>query len=228
MKNLSVLLLLLLTIFTWSCTLDNKEVNPVITEPPFSILISSDTLISGSFLGIEIAAPAESVYQHIQSLPESEKIHYINTVGNFATNFTNLQKRLPLYSYFWLDEAIGTDSGVQVSLENGKVTSIYLGNGKSLAQWPNKVKNDTSLRIGDSAEILYSKLAKIKTNNEFTKKFERILLLTKNLSTAYDPEMTHLPQWYFAHEIAAKQIEEVQIYFKAGLVSYMVVNRYRN
>lgn len=228
MKNSSILIIILLTIFTWSCTLDIKEVDPVITEPPFSILISSDTLTSGRFLGLEVAAPAQAVYQQIQRLPASENVNYLNIVGNFATHFTDLKNRLPLYSYFWLDEAVGTDSGVQVNLENGKVTHIYLGSGKSLAQWPNKGKQDASLRIGDSAENLYAKLAKIKTNTDYAKKFEKILLLTKNLSTAYDPAMTQSPQWYFAHQVANNQLEEVQLYFKSGLVAYIVVNRYQS
>ncbi len=228
MKKLSVKILLLLTVGTWSCTLDNNQVEPTITEPPFTTLISSDTIVSGSFLGIAIASHATDVYQHIQSLPDTEKVAYINIVSNFATNFADLQKRLPLYSYFWLDEAVGTDTGVQVNLEDGNVTSIFLGSGKSLSQWPTNANSDSSLRLGDNAAVLYDKLVKIKANKDYTKKFERILLLTKNLSTAYDTEMTQSPQWYFAHEIAPNKIEEVKIYFKAGLVSYMVVNRYGN
>ena len=229
MKNWCVGSLVALALLMFGCSLDNSNlVEPVIIDPPSLTIISSDTLVSGQYLGIVIGGKAELIYQEIQKLPVLNPVNLINIVGNFVTDFPGLQERLPLYSYFWLDESAGTDSGVQVSLEGGKVTSIFLSSGKALSQWPSNANSDASLRVGDMAGTLYAKLAKIKSNQAYSKKFERVMLLTKNLSLAFDPETALSPQWYFAYKTADNLLEEVQVNFKNGVAVSIVVNKYQN
>ena len=229
MKNTIFTTLLLLTLFNAGCQFDDSQPDPVtIVDPPFATLIGRDSITSGNYLGIGINKSAEEIYTAIQDFGEKKDITHVNIVSNFSVNLTELEGRIPLYDYILFDESKGTDSGVQVTLVAGKVKSIYLNSGKSLSQWPSNATVESSVGIGDQAADIYQKLIKIRNKGTYANKFERLLLLSKSLSTSYDVLMVRSPQWYFVNRTGADLWEEIKIHFKEGKVSYIEVNRYRD
>jgi hypothetical protein len=229
MKNITLIILLLLTICQAGCNFIDSQPDPItIVDPPFSTLIGRDSITTGHYLGIGINESAEKIYEAAQALGKTKDITHINIVSNFSVNLADLQGRIPLYDYILFDEAKGTDSGVQVTFEAGKVKSIYLNSGKSLTQWPSNAPAETLLRVGDQAGDIYQKLVKIRDKGTSANKFERLLLLTKSLSTSYDVLMARSPQWYFVNRTGAGLWEEIKIHFKDGKAAYIEVNRYRN
>jgi len=228
MKNILTGTLLLLTFLLASCQLDDTPdpTEPII-EPRFSTLIERDTISSGSYLGINISEKAETIYTSIQSLKSSNDVSYVNLVSNISSDITKLSNRLPLYQSILLDQKEGTDSGVQITVETGKVKSIYLNSGKTLTQWPEKSDSKSSVRTGDQAVELYQKLVNIRNKGTYARKFERISLPTKDLSLSFDPVMAQLPQWYFAYQTGPDLWELVQMYLKDGKLDHIVVERYK-
>ncbi|TDE11982.1 hypothetical protein [Dyadobacter psychrotolerans] len=229
MKNITAAILLFLVLTGSSCQLDNLQPDPIIiVDPPFATLIGKDSITSGNYLGIGINEEAQKIYSATQSLGQTDSITHINIVSNFSVNLADLQGRIPLYDYIVFDEAKGTDSGVQLSFESGKVKSIYLNSGKSIKQWPSNSTVELSVRIGDRATDVYPKLVKIRNNGTYAHKFERLLLATKTLSTPYDVLMARSPQWYFVRRTGAGLWELIKIHFKDGKVLYIEVDKYRN
>ncbi|MCF0054996.1 hypothetical protein [Dyadobacter sp. CY356] len=228
MKKVTTGFLFAVIITAVGCQMDipNENVEPIVDPPPI-VVISRDSISSGNYLGLAIDEKAENVYSAVQSLQKSKGVTYLNVVSNFSTQFTDLQNRLALYQYILLDESEGTDSGVQINLESGKVKSIYLNSGKQLTQWPEKLSDQSSVRVGDLAGQLYEKFVNIQSKNQYAPKFERILLATKDISLPYDPFMAKSPQWYFAYTVSADVHEMVQINFRDGRVSHLIVERYK-
>ena len=148
-------------------------------------------------------------------------------MSNVVTEVSQLKNRLPLYSYILLDQSKGTDSGVQITLETGKIKNLFLNSGEELSQWPKKENAKSSLRLGDNSEELYEKLIRIRGKSQYAGKFERIMLLTKDLATGFDPGMAQSPQWYFAYTTADGLFEVVNVHLKDGSVAYMTVERYK-
>ena len=217
---------LILTITGCQMDVSRDNVGPIVDPPPI-VIISRDSIASGSYLGLTIDEKAENIYPAVQSLQKSNGVSYLNVVSNFSTEITDLQNRIALYQYIWFDESKGTDSGIQINLESGKVKSIFLNSGKPLTQWPEKLGSESAIFIGDPADKLYGKFVSIRSKSEYASKFERIMLATKDLSTSYDPLMSKSPQWYFAYSVGADVHEMVKINFKGGKVSYLIVERYK-
>lgn len=229
MKNITLTILFLLTILNAGCQFSDSQPEPItIVDPPFATLIGRDSITSGNYLGLGINETAEKIYATTQTLGKTKNITHINVVSNFSMNLTDLQGRIPLYDYILFDQTKGTDSGVQVTFETGKVKSIYLNSGKSLNQWPSNSTAESSVRIGDQATDIYQKLIKIRDKGTYANKFERLLLLSKSLSTSYDVLMARSPQWYFVNRTGADLWEEIKIHLKDGKVAYIEVNRYRD
>jgi len=166
----------------------------------------------------------ENIYAAIQALTKTEKVTYVNVVGNVFNNLSQLENRIPLYQSVYLDEMVGTESGAQIAFENYKVKSIYLNSGKELTQWPSNLK--TAISIGDDISLLFGKLDQIRKNPTYANKFERISLFTKNLDTAYDPIMTQSSQWYFAYAISPGKMDEVKLHFSSGKLVKINVNHH--
>lgn len=217
---------LILTAVGCQMDLSPDNTQPIVDPPPI-VVISRDTISSGDYLGLAIDADAENVYSAVQALQKSNGVSYLNIVSNFSTEIADLQSRLALYNYILLDESKGTDSGVQITVESGKVKSIYLNSGKKLTQWPEKLGAESAVNVGDLAEKLYGKFVNIRSKNQYTPKFERILLATKDVSLSYDPLMAKSPQWYFVYTVGSDVHESVQINFKGGKVSSINVERYK-
>ena len=211
-----------------SCRLGGADENitPIIDPNPL-ILVERDSISAGGYLGIQINENAKESYTTIQSLLKTKGVPYLNIVGNVSSDLGPLQSRIPLYSYIVLDKSEGTDSGVQITLEAGKVKAIYLNSGEKLSQWPKKENAKSSIRLGDESRELHEKLVRIREIRKYTATFERILLLTKDLSTAFDPGMTQSPQWYFGYTTEAGLFEVVKIYLTSGKIKSIGIERYK-
>lgn len=228
MKN-TVLAAMLSMAFLGAGCLNTDPLEPeIIIDPVELIRVSQDTITAGEHLGIEVSANADQVYSSLQKIKTTTGLEYVNVVSNIFTNVNQLNNRIHLYQSMLLDEQKGTDSGVQITFEEGKVKSIYLNNGSKLTQWPLKENASTSVRVGDEANALYSKLVNIQSKSSYANKFERISLFTKELASEYDPIMTQSPQWYFRYTVEPKLFEHVDIKMENGKVKYLVVSRYKD
>jgi hypothetical protein len=192
-------------------------------EPEPWFVLSRDSLSTAGYLGIEIGEPGANVYESIRDLQGVTGISHLNIVSNQTSDVASLADRIPLYSYILLDEQIGTDSGVQITLNKGAVSSIYLNSGKKISRWPEKGK--TSLREGDKAGELHSKMMTISKDRTHARKFERVSLATKDLSLAFDPAMAATPQWYFAYITDEGHLELIEVHLKDGKTSHLIVTR---
>jgi hypothetical protein len=226
MKNLS-LFFLFFALAVSACR-DSKMVEPETSGSDHNVLrLGSDTIRTGSYSGFAIGEGAESAYTTVRTLQTTKGVTFLNVVSNVFTDLTGLQGRIPLYQAIHLDEARGTDQGVQFSFKGGKVESIYLNSGRKLNQWPVGFVAPSAVVMGDQAEIIYDKLLKIRDSELYKKKFERINLLTKDISTAYDTGMSLSPQWYFTHWTGIKEMDEIQLHLREGKVNFIVVNHFR-
>lgn len=188
--------------------------------------IERDSIESGSYLGIAIGDEAAAVYPKIQGLQADKGIPAMNIVSNIFSDLGSLRERIPLYEYILLDQNQGTDTGVQITIKAGKVSALYLNSGKKLGQWPEKEKASSSVRMGDDVAAIYEKLANIRGIKSYSSKFERISLLTKNLSTAYDQAMSQSPQWYFGYSTGQGTMDQIQVHFEAGKVKKIRIDHY--
>lgn len=228
MKRDYVLLTCLsLVLFLSGCLNDQPKEPTLIIEPPPVLLISTDTIKTGGYMGFDIGEGAEETYYHVKALQISSGVTYLNIVGNVFEGLNGLEERMPLYQSVFLDERRGTDSGIQLSLVEGRVKSIFLNSGKKLNQWPEKPRSLPAVNIGDAAETLYHKLEKISADKAYKNKFEYISLLTKDLTKAYDPPMADAPQWYFAYTLGEDKMDEVKLNFKEGKLYEILINHYQ-
>ncbi|MFB9294091.1 hypothetical protein [Persicitalea jodogahamensis] len=231
MKNVTYVLLFSLLFTAFSCQLAGtvQSVDPVIIDPIPYTLIGRDSISAGEYLGVGVNESAAVAYAAVQSLMETRGISNLNIVSNISSDLSQLGSRIPLYSYVLLDQKEGTDSGIQISLEDGMVKYIYLNSGEKLSQWPKNTSEKASIRLGDEAGELYEKLVRIKGMSQYARKFERISLQTKNLAAAFDPAMAQSPQWYFAYTTSSDSdvLERVKIHLANEAVTYIVVERYK-
>jgi hypothetical protein len=223
MKNTLLVSAFALTLLTVACKTESSEPLPLQTSPTAN-LVGKDSIATGSYLGLAINQDAKEVYAAIQA----RGLSHLHIVQNIAPIANLIQDRIPLYSYILLDENKGTDSGVQITLKSGVIESIYLNNGTKLTQWPLPPSVKSAFAIGDRAEILYAKFNELSKLGSYKSKFERIMLLTKDVRTGYDPVMAASPQWYFVNRIDSNNWEVVQIHFNNGKISYFKVDRYRD
>ena len=205
-----------------SCQFDDPA-GPEIVDPepiPWQT-VQLDTLTTGSYMGVAVGASASVSYESLRALSKLQGINYLNIVGRQTSDIRSLGSSIPLYHTIMLDEHKGTDSGVQITIERGVVSKLYLNSGKKLTRWPEKGK--VTIGIGDFAEDLYGRLIAIGRDKVYAKKFERISLLTKDLGTAYDPNLADSPEWYFAYLKPDGALEQVSIRLREGKVQALVV-----
>lgn len=203
--------------FLSACT---KEEEPAITIcPPVDRVISTDTLTSGTLWGIQIGESASNTYSKIQSLSAEKRITYIGVVGNVFTDLSSIENSIPLYTSVFLDEAKGTESSIQLSFKEGRVSSIYTNAGVELNKWPANYDKSSSITKNDLVETIYSKLVNIKRMKIFEKKFERISIFGKDVSKAYDSNMSVSPQWYFRSGVDSKSYYLIHLSFNEGKLS---------
>jgi hypothetical protein len=226
-KYYAIPLLFALTIFLGGCLNETIDEPTIIIEPPLVQLVSTDTIGSGSYMGFTIGEKAEEIYVHVTALQASEGVTYLNVVGNVFDGLGGLEGRMPLYQLIFLDQKPGSDSGVQLALTDGRVSSIFLNSGKELTQWPEKPRLLPAVQVGDAAEALYPKLEQISADKSYRNMFEYVSLLTKDLSKVYDPHMADAPQWYFAYLLEDHKMDEVKLNFEEGRLKEILVNHYQ-
>ena len=210
-----------------ACINGQPDEPTIIIEPPLVQLISTDTISSGSYMGFTIGEEAEEIYARVTALQASDGVTYLNVVGNVFDGLRGLEERMPLYQSIFLDQKPGSDSGVQLTLTDGRVSSIFLNSGKELTQWPEKPRLLPAIQVGDAAEALYLKLEKISADKSYRNKFEYVSLLTKDLSKDYDHHMAAAPQWYFAYLLGDDKMDEVKLNFEEGRLHEILINHYK-
>jgi len=227
--KINFILVITLSLFVAGCIKDNTEVPPIVCDcPPQAQLIGTDSTMSGSHLGLEINAKSENVYTSLQKLRDTIDLQYVNIVGNIFTDVNQLQERIPLYQSIFLDEQKGTDSGVQISFKENKVSNIFLNSGRKLTQWPSSGIAGTVIKNGDDVNSLYVKLVKINQLSAYRNKFERISMFTKDLFTKYDPILNESPGWYFAYSFGDKRMDVIDLDFEKGQLVKIKIRHYKS
>lgn len=206
--------LLAAVLFT-ACKKEDNEDGKII-EPPYQKLIASDTLTSGQLFGLAIGQTGVELYAKLQQVQATEKIGGLSIVNNIFTSIDSLKTRLPLYTGIFMDEAIGTSTGVQLSFENNKVKTIFFNNGTQLTRWPVGFAQNATIAVGDPVDDIYQKLVNIKKNPLSAKKLERLSIFFKDNHKPYDPQMSASPQWYFISTVSPKRYIYVSLNFTAG------------
>ncbi|EPR69347.1 hypothetical protein ADICYQ_1592 [Cyclobacterium qasimii M12-11B] len=207
--------------------MNDQELEPeIITEPPYSSLISTDTISSGDYKTFTIGSTSESTYEAVNLLKGDIGLEYINIVSNIYEGVEELENKLPLYHYIFMDEKIGTSSGVQIGIIEDRIATIFLGSGEELEKWP-KDLSQSAISKGDDVAVLYDKLKTISENEKYKNKFEAINLLTKDLSKIYDTQMSKSPQWYFGHTIETNKMDVVKLNFKEGVLENIIVDHFQ-
>lgn len=228
--NFDSFLITLFLIGLSSC-LNEVPVEPISYKAPSDVeLIGTDTIRTGNYMGFNIGESAENTYTTLKNLKDSKgkAVTYLNVVSNNFTEITMLDERLKLYRSLFLDERNGTDSGVQITFEDGKIKSIYLNSGNKLDKWPIDISASSAVVTGDMVESVYEKLVSISSINAYKNKFERMMLLTKDVSKDYDHHMSFSPQWYFTTGIDENnKMDEVQLHFKDGVLYFFVINHHQ-
>jgi hypothetical protein len=229
MKHLKEILAVLAIGALSGCQMNDVEHTTVpIIDPVFSTLVERDSIGVGAYLQIQVLDAAEIAYEKIQAFNQIKRFDHLNLVSSTVADVNALEGRLELYSYLVFDEWKGTDSGVQLTLEAGTVKSIYLNGGKQVKQWPEKGGLKYSIRPGDGMDLLYEKLRVISQEKAYRAKFQHISLRTKQVLTAFDLQMAHLPMWYFVNKTGDNTWELVEVYFENKHVKYFIVSKYRN
>ncbi|WP_339902180.1 hypothetical protein [uncultured Cyclobacterium sp.] len=224
--NSSGLWALLLSPFLLFGCLSASEPEPeIIIEPPYSSLIGTDTITSGDYKHFSIGTNAENAYAAVNLLKEDIGLDYINVVANIYSGMAELEDKLPLYHYIFMDEEKGTSTGVQLGISEDRIATIFLGNGEELEKWPTDL-SQSAIRKGDEVASLFDKLETISQNEKYKKKFEAINLLTKDLSKPYDSQMSKSPQWYFGYTLADDKMDVVKLNFEEGILQNMIINHF--
>lgn len=213
MKNLLLVLLIGLSLTACKKEVDTTE---IIVDPPTEKILSRDTITSGQLWGFTIGQPSANVYANVQQVKIERKIGYVGVVGNVFTSLDGLESKIPLYLALYLDEAVGTGTGIQIYFENNKVKSIWTNNGAKLSKWPAANSSNASVAVGDAVNDIYTKLVNIKKMSSFANKFERISVSQKDFNKAYDPGMVNSRLWYVNGNIDDKKYYRLELNFTAG------------
>ncbi len=216
-----VLCLFLITVFLVSCKKEQiASKNPTQPEDlrPTKI-ITSDTLTSGQFWGLNVGDSITDIYTTVQLIQTEKRINYLGIVGNVFTGIDELENTIPLYTSIFLDEKNGTESGIQIYFENNKVSTIWTNGGTELSKWPSNTDKATTIEKDAPTDSIYSTLNKIKHISTFVNKFERISLFYKDINKAYDTQMSKSPQWHFTATVNDKRYYIVKLNFSSGILT---------
>lgn len=209
-------LLILTAVLSFLAACKVEEEPLTIIEPPYEAVISIDTINSGQFWGLDIGKNAPEIYATVQAMAAQKSITHLGVVGNVFTELSSIENSIPLYASIFLDEAKGTDSGIQISISEGKVSAIFTNAGTKLSKWPLNNATHSSVVQGDEAESVYHKLVNIRNIKAFEKKFERISIFNKNIFKPYDLHMSVSPQWYFRVADGNERFNLVSLNFQNG------------
>lgn len=227
MKRFIVGIPLVLTIVLTSCKFTSTD--PEKTGPePLPILyklVSSDSITSGDYRGIQIGSPSNEAFAVLETYRENEVVTYQSAVNNYFSDITELKNRIQFFENLTLDEKMDTPTGIQIVLEGGFVKSLTLNNQRVLKQWPENTVSNDAVQLQDNADKLYNKLVALSKKPEYANKFQKIVLTTRYTYAIYDPIKAKLP-WSFVYWTQPDLGEEVQIYFQDDKVLYIKVRRF--
>jgi hypothetical protein len=219
--------LIALLIIVCSC---KKE--PVVSTDlvPFKI-VARDTLTTGQRWGLTIGETAAQAYEMIQNIRGEQGISSLIVVDNVFAKIEDIESRVPRYTSVFLDEAIGTSSGIQVYIADNKVKSIWTNAGTRLSRWPDISDTTAAVAIEDPIENIYQKLLNASRMPAYVKNFERISMLYKDINKHYDSQMSKSPQWYFVTVddktySLVKTYYLVQLNFSSGVLSSIYFTLY--
>src|SRR5690606_31875371 len=82
-----------LFLFPSGCLNDQTKEPTLIIEPPPVLLISTDTIKTGGYMGFDIGEGAEETYYHVKALQISSGVTYLNIVGNVFEGLNGLEER---------------------------------------------------------------------------------------------------------------------------------------
>lgn len=219
--------ILIITTLFGSCK--KEQVTPeIITEPRHSIIIASDTLTTGQWWGLNIGDTIPNIYKIIQNIQTEKQIKYLGIVGNVFTKLEDIQNIIPLYNSILLNEKNGSASGIQIYFANNKVKSIWTNSGTELSRWPSHTDNAATIAKDDAIEHIYLRLTNIKRIDAFANNFERISLFDKDISKAYDAQMSKSSQWYFSAAVSDKRFYVVHLNFSLGFLTSVYATLYEN
>ena len=190
-----------------------------IIEPPPEKIITSDTLTTGQWWGLNIGDTITGIYKAIQNIRTEKRVNYLAIVGNVFTKLEDLENTIPLYTSIFFDETNGTNSGIQIYFANNKVDAIWTNGGTELSKWPYNTHRAATIAKNDPIETIYSTLSNIKHIAAFANKFERISLFAKDINKAYDPQMSKSPEWYFGATVDDKRYYVAHLNFSSGLLT---------
>src|SRR6476620_2614619 len=129
---------LVVALFLGSCKKNNGLSETLIIEPPPTKIISSDTLTTGQWWGLNIGDNSTDVYTIIQNIQAEKQINYLGIVGNSFSKIEDLQSSIPLYNSIFLDKKEGSNDGIQIYFASNKVSAIWTNGGFQLSKWPSK------------------------------------------------------------------------------------------
>ena len=215
---------LLITLFLGSCKKDNAISETLLfeTSDP-SKIISSDTLTTGQWWGLNIGGNSPDIYSIIQNIQAEKQVNYLGVVGNTFTKIEDLESSIPLYKSIFLDQKEGTNNGIQIYFASSKVNAIWTNSGTQLNEWPSNTGVAATIAKNDTIENIYDKLINIKQIEAYKNMFERVSLFYKDINKAFDPQMSKSPQWHFSSTVNEKRLYVVQLNFLAGALTSIYV-----
>ena len=185
-------------------------------EPVPPKIISKDTITTGQIWGLTIGQSSADIYTEIQEIKTEQKVEYLSVVGNVFTSLESLADKIPLYTEIFLDEQVGTSTGIQIYFADNKVKSIFNNNGVKMSKWPSSYANTSSVSVGDNISDVYAKLVNIKKMGTYANKFERISLFNKDFTKEYDPQMGNSRLWYLNGDITDERYYHRELNFSNG------------
>jgi hypothetical protein len=213
MKNL---LLLLLLVVTFSACIKDESITAPIVDPIPPKVLSRDTITTGQLWGFAIGQSSSSVYAKAQEVKVERKIAYMSVVGNVFTSLESLENKIPLYLSIYLDQTVGTSTGIQIYFTNNTVKSIWTNDGAKMNKWPSNTVDASTVAVGDQIGDIYSKLVNIKKLSAYANKFERISVFEKEITKPYDDQMTNSRLWYINGDVDDKSYYQLELNFTAG------------
>lgn len=227
MKHFIIGITASLTLLATSCKFDNADPERTGPDPSPVLykLVSSDSIFSGNYKGIEIGSQSDEAFAILENYRENKLVTYQSAVNNYFSDITELKNRIQFFENLTLDEQMDTPTGVQLVLEGGLVKSLKLNSQRVLKQWPENATSSDAVQLLDNGDKLYNKLVALSNKAEYANKFQKIVLTTRYTYAIYDPIKSKLP-WSFVYWTQPDLGEEVQIYFQDDKILYIKVRRF--
>lgn len=227
MKHFIIGITASLTLLATGCKFDNADPERTGPDPAPVLykLVSSDSIYTGDYRGIQIGSQSDEAFAVLEKYREDKLVTYQSAINNFFSDITELKNKIHFFTNLTLDEKMDTPTGLQVILEGGQVKSLTLNSQRVLKQWPESATHSEAVQLSDKSDVLYNKLVALSKKAEYANKFQKIVLTTRYTYAIYDPIKAKLP-WSFVYWTQPDLGEEIQVYFKDDEVLYIMVRRF--